>query len=1805
MEHQTPYDLPVSSCSREASQVRFMYFSAEEIKRTSVVKIDELETFNPLGAPIAGGLHSLEMGPTWDFNSPKICVTCGLHCKDCPGHLGHMEFHTPLFNPFMMNPLLKLLRQTCMACHKFKCHEEVTSALVETLQRLQPGELPAPLNLVTGKSAFFSDTGADTEATPFLVEELTEEGVKIVHESIRARSVKELQQASQDLVEQFTEARNAEAKKNTREIKTPMEAPEDAATIEKIRAVVAQFAKDMPLSCVRCKVAPKWRREGFESFFVKPDKKSKELLALPQYIRDLLRDLWKNEAPALRYLVPAAREVGPDVFFLEHLLVTPNKFRPITLGTGGDKLRLNKHSAHLHEILEANYEVGRCLAPEGQEPPPRRKGRGKGKAKAVPPKDLHKAVNSLQLAVNGYMDRMKSGRNPKVSEDGVRQILEKKEGLFRMKMMGKRVNFAARSVISPDPNIEPSEIGVPEEIAAGLYYPEVAAPYNVEWLRKLVIRGTQYPGACEVHKPNPDGGKVIILLRLLDEEKRELLAKQLISDVRSGKPPYTVFRHLRDGDPLLVNRQPTLHKPGIMAHTAKVLQRESTIRLHYVNCNTYNADFDGDEMNLHCPQDPISRMEALAIAKADFQYLVPTSGKPLRGLIQDHVIAGTMLTKRDSYYTKSEACLLLYAGLRHALETKPVRRLQADSESDSGAGAALDRKKDRMKRFAERPWQNPRVKSNAQKMRVELDPPALLRPVPMWSGKQVLSMLLKHLIKICSQGKEADTEKGINLDGKSKTPGDIWNGRLDGDKEEATVMFRGTELLSGVLDKASLGAETAGITHMCFELLGGHLASLWLSGIARLFTLLLQMRGFTCAYEDLVLRPEIDEIRTGLVKQARVAAIEVAQTWIHKHDPMTELPAKPTLQDLSKASKGLFQQKETVEHLEGLVIGKMKEFWSGMINKCIPIGQRLPVPRNCFASMVQTGAKGSKVNQSQVSCCLGQQELEGRLPPLMATSRSLPCFAVNDLSNRTRGYIADRFLTGIRPQEFFFHCMAGREGLVDTAVKTSRSGYLQRCLVKHMESLKVSYDHTVRDSDGSILQFLYGEDGADVTRATYLYKFEELWSNFHFLEKPAQTCFKLCKGKQTLDAKCAPLYLKAKQEAKAGELAGALQTLDELRQNSDNMEPSAAETVRRIRSQVSKAKKKGIMPSSWDDVFEPVASLLGPAHYFGSTSEVHEEALQAFMAKQLKSGQMNSKQAMRFEKAMRLKFQKTLAEPGEAVGVIAAQSMGEPSTQMTLNTFHLAGHGGANVTLGIPRLREIIQTASRSCSTPLMTVPIISTDKDGKLAPQQQRMAAAQSLKRRFRKVTLMDCIARMVVNESVRLDSGSPVWIYHCHIEFMPLDELSKAVPYITKDRLSSFLIDHVCKNLKKELLKLIQQSKDKAIKAGKRRQNDDGGKAEEEPTGGDAEEKAKAKKKRKILGAEDKAEMEEVEVNLEEEDAVDESEKSGMYSTDEEAEPETGTTKAAMEDEEDEKDKDKTDGDTGGTKGEEDSDDVDAGSGGKRARHTKTAKEDTLTKGSKTATQPVESPPKKKGGTAKLRQQAEADLKEALESGGLLWNSPFRGNQLSMIVTHRHSQCPHSLFVGEVLRQILETAELQDPACLGVQEVHVKVEQQEVSLECEGINLFGLQALPENLVNHRKIYTNDIRKILELYGVEAARASVVKEVRNVFGHYGIQVNHRHLSLIADYMAHGGDLRAFNRMGMQSCASPLLQMSYETTVQFLSTACQEGLLDNMVSPASAIVLGKPPEVGTGIVHLMVDLDPPEPEWKKRKTFEF
>ncbi len=164
----------------------------------------------------------------------------------------------------------------------------------------------------------------------------------------------------------------------------------------------------------------------------------------------------------------------------------------------------------------------------------------------------------------------------------------------------------------------------------------------------------------------------------------------------TSRPVKRVWRHLHNDDILLVNRQPTLHKPSIMAHRARVLTTQSTIRMNYVNCSTYNADFDGDEMNLHFPQDELARSEAYNLIATQYQFLVPTSGKPLRGLIQDHIDMGVLLTKRDNLLDRDQYQHLVYAGVCG------LPRFAPDKRQDI-------------------PWL----------------PPAILKPKPLWTGKQV------------------------------------------------------------------------------------------------------------------------------------------------------------------------------------------------------------------------------------------------------------------------------------------------------------------------------------------------------------------------------------------------------------------------------------------------------------------------------------------------------------------------------------------------------------------------------------------------------------------------------------------------------------------------------------------------------------------------------------------------------------------------------------------------------------------------------------------------------------------------------------------------------------------------------------------------------------------------------------------------------------------------------------------------------------------------------------------------------------
>eukprot|EP00884_Botryococcus_braunii_P022722 jgi/Botrbrau1/9133/Bobra.160_3s0008.2 len=561
----------------------------------------------------------------------------------------------------------------------------------------------------------------------------------------------------------------------------------------------------------------------------------------------------------------------------------------------------------------------------------------------------------LQEAVNCFIDTTSADNPPKASQ-GIRQLLEKKEGLFRKNMMGKRVNFACRSVISPDPFLDSGEIGVPPYFAVRLSVPERVTSWNVQELRELVIRGAhEHPGAVAVED---EYGRVLSLDKL-SRQRREAVAKQLLSRQMVDTPgkaaasavptkqslprtsvSKTVYRHLRDGDVMLTNRQPTLHKPGMMAHRARVLEGERTIRMHYANCNTFNADFDGDEINLHLPQELVARAEGYDIVHADHQYIVPTSGNPVRGLIQDHVVAGVLLTKMDTFLSKAEYEQLVF------LACAPTRR------------------KDRMAR------------------RPRLLPPTILKPRPLWTGKQVISSVLAYWV---------GERPPLSLSAPTKIKAEYWGSA----PEEKTVVIYQGELLQGTLDKATYG--THGLVHAVQEVYGDKVAADLTSSLSRLLTLYLQQRGFTCGMDDLLLKPSAEKARADLLRKAELEALRATAEFVGHQLP-------PSLQsgDGSKEPQVLVEEERKVRELLGeryrahakagaahdaKAVGPMHALSSEVVKVCLPEGQQKPFPDNCLSLMTVSGAKGSNVNFSQISCLLGQQ---ARGPVLCPCKNDIP-----------------------------------------------------------------------------------------------------------------------------------------------------------------------------------------------------------------------------------------------------------------------------------------------------------------------------------------------------------------------------------------------------------------------------------------------------------------------------------------------------------------------------------------------------------------------------------------------------------------------------------------------------------------------------------------------------------------------------------------------------------------------------------------------------------------------------------------------
>lgn len=424
------------------------------------------------------------------------------------------------------------------------------------------------------------------------------------------------------------------------------------------------------------------------------------------------------------------------------------------------------------------------------------------------------------------------------------------------------------------------------------------------------------------------------------------------------------------------------------------------------------------------------------------------------------------------------------------------------------------------------------------------------------------------------------------------------------------MIFMDGELLCGVLDKAAFGASDFGLVHSVYELYGADVAGVLLGVLSRLFTKFLQHRAFTCRMDDLALTPEGNRKRKDILQKNVTLGTEGA---IENFPSLSDVPDRDKPTALRTLLEEVLRDDNKMAGLDMTVKSKLAKLTKSIADAVMPGGLLRQFPHNHMQAMTQSGAKGSAVNAQQISCALGQQELEGRRVPVMVSGKTLPSFKPFETKAIAGGYVASRFLTGVKPQEFFFHCMAGREGLIDTAVKTSRSGYLQRCLIKHLEGLRVHYDNTVRGSDNSIYQFQYGGDGLDVTKQKHLYQFAFMAQN----EGSAVNKYQPRSINGVVDDKTANDYMK----------------------------------------KILKQKRKG---KTLDD---PSLSIYDPCRFLGSTSEKFAEKVEQYV-KVLKETAANESNFKRrypsisprhFKLLMQVKYMRSLVDPGEAVGLLASQ----------------------------------------------------------------------------------------------------------------------------------------------------------------------------------------------------------------------------------------------------------------------------------------------------------------------------------------------------------------------------------------------------------------------------------------------------------------------------------------------------------------------------------------------------------------------
>ena len=913
-----------TSTPKDIGSISFGLMEPEEYREMSATKIITADTYDDDGFPIDMGL----MDPRLGVIDPGLeCKTCGKHSGSCNGHFGHIELAAPVIHVGFTKLIRRLLRGTCRECSRLLLTEDERDEFRDQLTESR--KLSRDLNDVT-KAAIRQARKKDR--CPFCGEIQYD----IDHE--KPTTYYEVQQV---LTGEYSQRIAAAMQGGEDTDRTTPDELAEKTEIELTRINEILSGSFRPRES---------QREAIESALDVDLTEEDTNKLMPSDIRDWFENIPDEDIEVLGIDPDRSR---PEWMILTVLPVPPVTARPsITLDNGQ---RSEDDLTHkLVDIIRINQRFM------------------ENREAGAPQLIIEDLWELLQYHVTTFMDNEISGTPPARHRSGrplktLSQRLKGKEGRFRGSLSGKRVNFSARTVISPDPTLSLNEVGVPDRVAKEMTQTMNVTERNLDQARRFVSNGPEgHPGANYVRRP--DGR------RLKVTEKN---CEQLAEKVDAG---WEVNRHLIDGDIVIFNRQPSLHRMSIMAHEVVVMPYK-TFRLNTVVCPPYNADFDGDEMNMHALQNEEARAEARVLMRVQEQMLSPRFGENIIGAIQDHISGMYLLTHDNPRFNETQALDLLRA-------TRIDELPEPSGIDDEGT--------------------------------------------PFWTGHDVFSELLPDDLNLEFTGTVGDQ-----------------------------VVIEDGQLVEGTIAEDEVGEFGGEIVDTITKVYGNTRARMFVNEVSTLAMRAIMHFGFSIGIDDETIPEEAQERIDETIADANDRVEELIEAY--ERGELESLPGRTI--------------DETLEM-------KIMQTLSRARDNAGNIADEHFTEDNPAVVMAASGARGSMLNLTQMAGCVGQQAVRGERINRGYEDRTLSHYEPNDLSAEAHGFVENSYTSGLTPREFFFHAMGGREGLVDTAVRTSKSGYLQRRLINALSELETQYDGTVRDTSDTIVQFEFGEDGTSPVKVS-------------------------------------------------------------------------------------------------------------------------------------------------------------------------------------------------------------------------------------------------------------------------------------------------------------------------------------------------------------------------------------------------------------------------------------------------------------------------------------------------------------------------------------------------------------------------------------------------------------------------------------------------------------------------------------------------------------------------------------------------